>query len=87
MPLEVWLLLTDTGGGLCMARTRNGDWCRRPLFAKPPELAAHHEHRITVSAEDWERWLDGVCPVHRRGRWLDASRALRAAVSEKGGTR
>lgn len=84
VPFLMWSDLITADGGPCLARTRSGEWCKHPIFRSMP----HVEHDaaselVLMRAVDWERWMDSLCPTHRRGRWLEAAHDRRALFGVK----
>ncbi len=85
VPFLMWSYLLDADGGPCMARTRAGSWCKHPIFTSAPRVEYDVVAELVfLDVATWERWMDGLCPTHRRGRWLDEVRARRAEWAEAG---
>lgn len=85
LPFLMWSDLLTADGGPCMAHTRAGSWCKHPIFVSMPRVEYDAATGlISMLVDDWERWMDGLCPTHRRGRWLDEARARRAEWAEAG---
>ena len=79
IPFLLWSDLLASAGGDCMARTRDGSWCKHHIFASMPRITYDKESgRISIAADAWVRWMDSLCTTDRRGRWLEAVRERRA---------